>query len=143
MMFIDSNGLEPNGKKWQNGGATLIRERWDFSIVPLRFWKSAGCSGLINKNILMEERAPQNGFFFHLFCEIYYYPCVQCCLEPVSSSLLLSSITSETQIYCCIKQHSACNYFFCWCYIKLYFVYWLPIIVKTCYMYFLARLYHY
>ena len=31
----------------------------------------------------MEKRAPQNWCFFHPFCDVYWYPFVQCCLEPV------------------------------------------------------------
>ena len=39
----------------------------------------------------MEERAPQNGCFFHPFCCVYYYPCVQCRMEPIYSATFVGA----------------------------------------------------
>ena len=55
---------------------------------------------------------------------------------------LLSSITPETKIYCCINQHILCHYIFCCCYIIVYFVSWLPRILHYYPMYFLAQFYY-
>ena len=44
--------------------------------------------------ILMKTYAPQNRYLFCPFCGVYYYPCVQCCMEPFHVSIKYTSFFS-------------------------------------------------
>ena len=64
----------------------------------------SGCSGIFKKEIqiLMGKCAPQNYNFFHLFCDLYYYPCVQWRIELVYDVLregLYVCVCMEVSLY--------------------------------------------
>ena len=82
-------GVGTKPKKLTNGGARFSVNIVFFKLAHCIFERVLGVVGyfFIKKiQIFMEKRAPQNGCFFHTFCDVYWYPCVQCGLEPVCSA---------------------------------------------------------
>ena len=76
-------GLEPNQKKLIKRWCTFIRQHWSFFNIPLHSLTSVGCSGLFLNSIIDGETCTVIWVLFHLFCDIYWYPCVKRRLEPV------------------------------------------------------------
>ena len=69
----------------KNGGARLFVSIGIFKLYsPLNFWMGTGCSGLMFLKIpnIYGGMCNEKCFLFHPFYDIYYYPCVQYCLEP-------------------------------------------------------------
>ena len=75
-------------KKLTERRCTFLCQRWYFLISPMQNLMGSGCSRIIYLFELNIDWGigTTKGYFFHPSCDVYWYPCVRCCLEPVNVS---------------------------------------------------------